>query len=140
MQIWHLFNFSLGSYIESPISSLFHFQFAQCLKFWTLDFSSFETIYSMSKNDLKKYSICHFKVIVYIASKFWVPIRMFEFQAILRLSFLFLQHLGNQFHMNMWLFAWPCQMRQNDVRMLPIHLYFAWPWKMDYPHAKSTSH
>lgn len=37
---------------------------------------------------------------------------------------LFLQQLGNQFHMNMRLCARPCPMRHNDVRMVPIHLYF----------------
>ena len=52
---------------------------------------------------------------------------------------LILQKLGNQFCMNMWIFAQPCQMYQNDVRMLSIHLYFTWTSEMDHPHAKSTS-
>ena len=52
---------------------------------------------------------------------------------------LFSQQRGNQFRINMWLLAQPCQMCQNGVIMWPIHLYFTWPCEMDHPHVKSTS-
>ena len=67
-------------------------------KFWIFDFSSFETIYSMPKNHLGKYSKYHLKVIVYVAARIWVPIGMYELQAISfnLLSRVFL--LSNSFH------------------------------------------
>ena len=67
-------------------------------KVWIFDFSSFETIYSMPKNHLGKYSKYHLKVIVYVAARIWVPIGMYELQAISfnLLSRVFL--LSNSFH------------------------------------------
>lgn len=75
---WYFFGFSLPSFLQSPISSSFQLWFAHWLKYRIFDFSSFETIYSMPKNDLGKYSKFYLKFIVYVIAKFWFLIRMFE--------------------------------------------------------------
>ena len=73
------------------------------LTHWILDFLSFEMIYSMPKNDPGKYSKYHLKIIIYVVARIWVPIGMYELQAI---SFNLLSHvwlLSNSFH-NLYFF------------------------------------
>ena len=94
---WHSFDSSLCSFLQSSLSC-FQIWFAHRLKHWILDFMSFKMIYSMPKNNLEKYSKYHLKVIVHVTARIWVPIGMYELQAI---SFNFISHvclLFNSFH------------------------------------------
>ena len=97
--LWFIFmQFSSIIYIFLVLALIFI-----SFKVWIFDFSSFETIYSMPKNHLRKYSKYHLKVIVYVAARIWVLIGMYELQALSfnLLSCVFL--LSNSFH-NLYFF------------------------------------
>ena len=61
---------SLPSLLQVHITSLFQFQFVHHLKHWTLDFPSFETIYSLPKIDLEKCSKFYLKVKIRPSTRF----------------------------------------------------------------------
>ena len=71
--IWKSFRNDLSTWcscFQVVIISLFQLQFAHCLKRWTHNFPSFETIYSMYKMDSVNCSKFVLKVKVYIVIRF----------------------------------------------------------------------
>ena len=66
-------HFSFPSLLQMHITSSFQLRFVHHLKRWTFDFSSFKTISSFPKIDLKKCSKLYLKVRVNVTAKFWVP-------------------------------------------------------------------
>ena len=63
---------TLCNCLQMSITSSFQLQFVHRLNRWTLDFPSFEEIYSMYKMDSYKYSKFVLKFRVYVAIRFWV--------------------------------------------------------------------
>ena len=64
---------TLHNYLQIVITSSFQIWFAHYLKSWILDFHGFEKIYSLPKMDFRKLSKFHFKFILHVATRFYVP-------------------------------------------------------------------
>ena len=121
--------------LQTTITSSFQLQFTHRLKRWTPDFPSFETIYTMYKMDLEKYSKYFLKIKVYVVIRFfsskfpcsWILLHASfpMFTCLLSYSIMVISHFPNSWY--------PCFAFPHGLWVL-IHLFphltLSWSFKI----------
>ena len=106
---------TLYTCFQMIITSLCQLQFVHCLKCWTSNFLSFETIYRMPKMDFIKYSKFCLKSKVHVATIFSIP----NFHA----------NFMNLFHASLFMFG--CLL--SSYIMINAHFPNSWHPRFAFP-------